>query len=125
MTPKKFSLCIIFFALGFLGLIFQNFTTVDFTATQEARRSPPTALEKAILKADKENSVRKKRLGVDDRKIHKMYLKRERKPNTIGDLPLTEVEKHKTSKTRHSRTQISPKNPPKPVEKPKGSSSAQ
>ncbi len=111
--------------MGFLGLIFQNFTTVDFTVTQEARRTPPTALERAILKADKDYSVRKKKLGVDDRQIHKTYLKRERKPSAVGDIPLSEVEKLKKSKKLKRRPSSLQKDQEKPFEKPKASSSAQ
>lgn len=91
-----------------MGLCFQNFTTVDFTVESQGPKSPPTALERAILKADKEQSIRKKKLGVDDRQIHKTYLKRVRKPSSVGDLPFSELEKHKRRKKAQRRLKSSP-----------------
>ncbi len=98
---KLISFVIVFSALGLVAFCFQNYTTLDFTKPVKA--SPPTALEKAIQRADHEQLKGKKKLGVDDRQIQKNYLSRRRTPNSMGDLSMEEVEKAKKEKKDKAR----------------------
>lgn len=98
---KLISVGVVFSALGLVALCFQNYTTLDFT--KPIKEAPPTALEKAIERADHEQLKRKKKLGVDDRQIQKSYLTRRRTPNSIGDLSMEEVEKVKKERRDKAR----------------------
>jgi hypothetical protein len=92
---RKYKIAGILGALAWVGFLYQNMTTLDFT--QEAQgRHRPTSLERAISRSDSERQHGQKKMGLDDRQIQKKYIKKQRTPNAVvGDLSVEEAEKDK------------------------------
>ncbi len=92
---RKYKIAGILAALAWVGSLYQNMTTLDFT--QEAQgRHRPTSLERAISRSDNERQHRQKKMGLDDRQIQKKYIKKQRTPNAVvGDLSVDAAEREK------------------------------
>ena len=92
---RKYKIAGILAALAWVGFLYQNMTTLDFTQEVQGRHRP-TSLERAISRSDNERHHGQKKMGLDDRQIQKKYIKKQRTPNAVvGDLSVDDVEKDK------------------------------
>jgi hypothetical protein len=92
---RKYKIAGILAALAWVGFLYQNMTTLDFTQEPQ-KRSKPTSLERAISRSDNERQHGQKKMGLDDRQIQKKYIKKQRNPNAVvGDLSVDDAEKDK------------------------------
>jgi hypothetical protein len=78
---------------GSLSLLFQNATVVDFSKPQPKNKKL-SAIEKAILKSDREQAVKQRRLGVAPHQTQKAFQKKKRAPTTLSDAPFFEQKKN-------------------------------
>jgi hypothetical protein len=104
LSKRNIYIALLLVALTAVGLLFQNATVVDFTVAPEKSNQRASPLDRAIARADRDQLRRQKKLGVSDRQIHKNYLKRKRKPNSIiGDVPLSEVPRENKNLKNNAR----------------------
>jgi hypothetical protein len=89
---KWFSFFILSGFFASTALLFQNATVVDFSKP-EPKSKKLTAIEKAILKADREQAVKQRRLGVAPHQTQKSFQKKKRTPTTISNVPFYEQNK--------------------------------